>query len=161
MSDYLKSKEKMDKICAKYSCKGDLIVNTALTYLMECGTERLTNDEYIKAALKDIDDTHDKAEAEGKTLFISRDFEKAILECATEFAHCDIRDLIMYMQREIWFYGNNYGEPSYANAIRQLQSCMSFIVDTSNEFAYDDLIGIGFDDNEIEFLGFEDLIEEE
>ncbi len=155
MSDYLKSKEKMDKICKKYLCKGDLIVNIALTYLMECGTERLTNDEYIKAALKNINDTHDKAEAEGKTLFISRDFEKAILECAAEFARCDTRDLIMYIQREIWFYGNNYGELSYANAIRQLQRCMSFIVDTSNEFAYDDLIGIGFDDNEIEFLGFE------
>lgn len=161
MSDYLKSKEKMDKIYEKYSCKGDLIVNTALTYLMECGTERLTNDEYVNAALKDVDNTHDKAEVEGKTLFMSRDFTKAIIECAAEFAHCDTRDLIMYMQREIWFYGNNYGELSYANAIRQLQRCISFIADTSNEFAYDDLIGIGFNDNEIEFLGFEVLLEEE
>lgn len=161
MSNYLKSKEEMDKICAKYSCKGDIIVSTALLYLMEGGTQRLTDDEFINTALKNIDDAHDKAEAEGKTLFISRDFEKAIVECAAEFAHCDTRDLIMYIQREIWFYGDDYGELSHANAICQLQRCVSFIIDTSNEMAYDDLIGVGFDDSEIEYLGFEDLLEEE
>lgn len=161
MSDYLKTKEKMDKICAKYSCKGDVIVSTTLLYLMEGGTQRLTDDEFINTALKNIDDAHDKAEAEGKTLFISRDFEKAIIECAAEFAHCDTRDLIMYIQREIWFYGNDYGELSYANAIRQLQRCISFIVDTGDGFGYDDLIGVGFDDSEIEYLGFENLLEEE
>ena len=161
MSDYLKTKEKMDKICAKYSCKGDIIVKTALTYLVEYGAEKLADDEYIKASLKDIDNAHDKAEAEGKVLFISRDFEKAIIECAAEFAHCDTRDLIMYIQREIWFYGDDYGELSYANAICQLQRCISFIIYTSNEMAYDDLIGVGFDDSEIEYLGFENLLDEE
>ena len=111
--------------------------------------------------IDEINERHDEAEAEGKILFVSRDFEIAILECAREIAKADTYDLLVYIQREVWL--SNEGI-DYQRAIKLLKKCIYDIEERENcedKLTYQALENIGFADDEIEGLGFGYLLNEE
>ena len=151
--------ETLNKIRQKYTCKGDIIFRSAIQNVVDCGQQTFKNNEWYEDALKEIDDRHDKAEAEGKWLWITRDFEKAIMECAKEISVVNTYELLMYIQKEVYFGSGKIGELDYQDAIERLQACVDHIEELEDDMTLEVLYDIGFDDDQIAFLGFEHLLD--
>ena len=155
MKNYAETKKELDRIRNEYGCKGEILFRTALQTVVEYGTDSLL-DDWNYAHLKDeVNERHDAAEAEGEILWMTRNFELAILECAREIAKVSIYDLLIYIQKEVWL--SNEGGIAYDRAVTLLKGCMSNIEqwnDWRNELTLRELEDIGFDDDEIEMLGF-------
>lgn len=159
--NYIENKKTLTKIRAKYGCAGEVLFRSALQYVIECGMQFFNDEENLKNQLKEIDERHDKAEAEDKVLFVTRDFEKAIIECAAEISKIDPYDLMIYLQREIWLGGVGCEEPSYPRALELVEDCMGEI--KNNHLSALDCLDtfriIGFEDDEISYFGYEYLLE--
>lgn len=161
MSGYVENKSKLDKIRQKYDCKGEVLFRTALQYVVECGQQSFQDEDWLKTMLNEIDSRHEIAKEEGKHLFITRDFEVAILDCAKEIAKVNTYDLLIYVQKEVWLSGDGM---DYQRAIRLLKGALKHLEDyNSYDHAenYNVFCGIGLSDDEIAELGFEYLIGEE
>lgn len=156
---YKDSKIMLNKIRDDYGCKGEIIFRSALQYVVECGYRLLQDSSWVKIQLQHIDEKHDKADKNGKYLFIGREFEKAIVECAAEIAKVPTMDLLQYVQKEVWLSGEGM---DYQRAIELLKDCVEwFADDTLNERIVENLNLLGFKDYEIEELGYDWLFEEE
>ena len=158
--NYTYSKKKIDAIRHEYGCKGDVIFRTAIQYIVEHGQNNFKDETWFDECINDVDERHDLARHNGKTLWITRDFEKAILECARELAFFEPYDLLIYIQREVWLGGEGI---SYQTAISLLINCMESIAE-NHEGCHDtleELYSIGFDDYEIEELGHGYLLDAE
>ena len=154
MNNYAENKKVLDTIRRKYSCAGDVLFRTAIQTVVEYGTDNLLDDWNYEHLCKDINDRHDEAEANGKNLWITRDFELAIVECAREIAGVNIYDMLIYIQKEVWLSGDGI---DYQRTIELLKGCMSNIEmwnDCRNELTLGEFEDIGFDDEEIKMLGF-------
>ena len=161
---YENSKNKLNAIrnSMDYRCSGELIFRTALLYVIECGQQSFQNENWLMAQVDEVYTRHNIAEQEGKCLIMTRDFEIAILKCAKDIAEINAMDLVMYLQREIWF-GNDI---SYERATELLRNYLSFAIDDTYEMEYalEEARDVGFNDDEIEELGFGcmfDVMEEE
>lgn len=154
MNNYAETKKTLDKIRHEYNCKGDVLFRTAIQTVVEYGTSSLLDDWNYDHLKGDINERHDSAEAEGRHLWITRDFELAILECARKIAEVDIYDMLIYIQREVWLSGDGI---EYQRAIDLLKKCMADIdslLDCDTDALLDSFDNIGFDDSEIEELGW-------
>lgn len=159
MSNYVESKKELDKIRNEFGCKGDILFRTAIQYVVDCGRQCFDDEEWVKVQLDIVDQKHDAFDRDKKTPFISRDFEKAIIECAQEIAKVNTYDLLVYIQKEVWLSGDGIG---YQRAIKLLKDCLDwFTDDTLNERIIENLNLLGFRDDEIEELGYGWLFEEE
>lgn len=116
---YTESKKKLDEIRQEYSCKGDIIFRTAIQYVVEFGTCSLQDQDWYKWMMDDIDANHDCAEAKGEILWCTREFEKAIIDCAVALSKIETYDFLTYIQREVWL-----GEPDYQRAIEIIRNCL-------------------------------------
>ena len=155
--NYKETKTTINQIRQKYDCKGELIFRCAITNIVDNGCMELKKKDYLESWLKSIDKKHDEAEQENKHLWIGREFEKEIAKCTCELANVNAMHFIMYLQREIWMY-DLPGEISYDRAISLLQNVVEWnLVDRETEFARDDLSSMGFDDDELIELGYEDV----
>ena len=165
--NYTETKKQLDAIRNKYNCAGDVILKTAIQALIESGAEQFMDDNWFKVAMRSVDIRHDKAEAEGKFLFMTRDFEKALLECAKELAEINAYDLLAYIQQEVWLGGGEVGEPDYQRAMEIIRNCLCYTSDgygawpencgeTLNTFRQMDL-----SDDEIAYFGWEYLFDVE
>lgn len=146
----------LNKIRDDYACKGEIIFRSALQYVVECGYRLLQNSSWVKIQLQHIDEKHDEAEKENKILFIGRDFEKAIIECAAEISKVPTMDLLQYVQKEVWLSGEGI---DYQRVVELLKSCVDWFSD--DERAVENLNLLGFSDYEIEELGYGWLFEED
>ena len=155
MKNYAETKNELNKIRNKYVGKGEMIFRTSLQYIVEYGSIRFKDDEWVQSQLDLVNERHNKAEAENKILFIGREFEIALIECAREIAKIDAYSMLVYIQKEVWL--SNEGGIDYDRAVQLLKGCMSNIEqwnDWRNELTLAELEDIGFDDDEIEMLGF-------
>lgn len=157
MSNYAESKKVLDKIRNEYGCKGEILFRTAIQYIVECGQQNFQDETWVKEQLDITDKRHDAFERDNRTPFISREFEKAIIECAAEIAKVNTYDFLIYVQKEVWLSGNGM---DYQRAMQLLKGCMSWldddielVADTLEAFEY-----IGFTDDEIAELGYEYLL---
>ena len=160
MNNYAESKKQLDTIRDKYGCKGEIILRSAIQYIVEFGQRNLNDEQWFDSAMGGIDRRHDQAEAEGKILFITRDFEKAILECAKELAQINPYDFLIYIQREIYLGGDGI---SYQRAIDLLRGCLDYCGNNTYEIMYTLEMAqeMGFDETEIEGLGYGYMLGEE
>lgn len=156
MNAYTESKNKIDAIRNKYSCSGDLIFRSAIYNVVGYGTATILDNAWYECTMDDIDANHDAAKKEGKTLFITREFEKAIVDCSRELAEINTHDFLIYIQKEIWLGGEGI---SYKRAIELLKNYINTL--DFNYSPLDAMREIGFTDNEIEELGFGFLLEED
>lgn len=162
MNTYVESKKTLDKIASKYGCKGDIIMRTAAQYIIEYGQYMFKDEDFIKDQIQQIEDKHRISEEEGKHLWVTKDFELAIFNCARELAEVNSYDLIIYMQKEI--YWSNEGGLDYKRAIQLLKSSLEYLENynnCNNKENYEAFQDIGLEDNEIEEFGFGYLISEE
>lgn len=124
MSNYAENKKKLDAIRSKYNCAGDIIFKTAIQYIVEHGQHNFRTKWWFDSCIESVDKRHDFADKEGKILLMTRDFEKAILECAKEVAEISAYDFLTYIQREVWLGGGEVGEPDYQRAIEIVRTCL-------------------------------------
>lgn len=80
-------------------------------------------------------------------------FEKAIIECAEALSKINTYDLLIYIQKELWLGGDGI---DYQRAIKIMKGCIAWVLaDTyETDYALQEIREMGFDDNEIEELGF-------
>lgn len=160
MNNYAESKKILDKTRDEYGCKGELIFRQALRYVMDYGASNLQDDWNYEHIKKDVNERHDNAEAEGKNLFIGRDFELALLDCARAIAQVEPYDIFVYVQKEVWL--SHEGGIDYERVVNLLKGCMSNIEmwnDCQCALTLHELEDIGFDDDEIIELGFGYLLD--
>ena len=158
MNNYVETKKELDKIRSKYGCKGEVLFRTAIQYVVDCGQQNFQDDAWVKAQLDIVDKKHDAFDREKKTLFICRDFEKAIIECAAEIAKVNTYNLLIYIQREVWL--SNEGI-DYQRAVELLKSALEYLEgynNCNNKENYEAFVDIGVSDYEMEMLGFEYLV---
>lgn len=158
---YKESKMMLNKIRDDYGCKGEIIFRSALPIVVEAGQCTILDDEWYQCEIDNIHEKHNQAETEGKWLWITRDFEIAILECAKEIAKVPAMDLLQYVQKEVWLSGDGI---DYQRAIKLLKYCMGQIEaeeDYNHREIHTIFADFGFYDDEIEALGFGYLLEEE
>lgn len=156
MNNYAAQKKELDRIRNEYDCKGEVLFRTAIQCVVENGTDNLLDDWSYMHRVDEVNERHDAVEAEGKRLWITRDFELAILECARAIAeHADIYNLLIYIQKEVWL--SDEGGMDRQRAITLLKGCMCNIEqwnDCQCILTLHELEDIGFDDDEIIELGF-------
>ena len=150
---------KMTKIRQKYGCKGDVLLNTAIQMLMEAGTENLKDEDYMRGVMNHVNAMHDKAEQQGKCLWVSREFEVALWECAAELATLELPEILAYIQTEMCWFATS--AMSYQRARELLNSCVDECLEGYYEDCLDALERIGFHDEEIEQVGYGYLLETE
>ena len=155
---YTESKQKLDTIRDKYGCTGEVIFRTAIQYVVELGQNTFKDEAWYEDQLNAIDDRHDAAEMVGKFLFMTRDFEKAIVNCAKEIAEIEVYDLLIYIQKEIWLGGSRI---SYQRAIRLLKNCIAMLDEHHGDCysTLNDLNDAKFSDDEIEEPGYGYLLD--
>ena len=158
MNNYAESKKTLDKIRSEYNCKGDVIFRTAIQTVVEYGTSSLLDDWNYEHLKCDINERHDSAEADGKNLWITRDFELAILECGRKISDVDIYDMLIYIQREVWLSGDGI---EYQRAITLLKRCLAWIENDydKNAETLNAYFEIGLTDDEIDELGWSYLFD--
>jgi hypothetical protein len=158
---YQESKTTLNKIRDDYSCKGDILFKTALQVVVESGQHLLQDALWVQTQISAINAKHNVAEQEGKILFIGRDFEVAIVECAAKIAKIPVMDLLQYVQKEIWLSGEGM---DYQRAIELLKRCMGQI-EANEDYDHTEMLNVfyslEFQDYEIEELGYGWLFEEE
>jgi hypothetical protein len=155
MSNYTETKKALDKIRSEYGCKGEVLFRTAIQYVVDCGQQHFQDEAWVKEQLEITDKKHDAFDREKKTPFMSREFEKAIIECAAEIAKVNTYELLVYIQKEVWL--SNEGGISDDRAVELLKACMSNIEmwnDCQNTLTLHEFEDIGFDDDEIIELNF-------
>ena len=166
MATYVDSKNKLDAIRSKYECKGDIIFRTAIQMLIDAGKCTILDPGWYQTEMDDIDARHDKAEAEGKFLFMTRDFEKAIYECAKDLCEIDTYDILQYIQKEIWL-GGEVGEPDYQRAMQIIRNCLCYTADRYGAYSMNceetlyKFREMELTDDEIEYFGWEYLFDVE
>lgn len=162
MKNYMDAKNYIDNLKREYSCKADLIFRCAVQNVVEYGVVPLTQNLTVEDWISQIDREHDEAEANGKVLWIGRDFEKAIAECTFKLAKVGSMNLMMYIQREVW-HSDSCDEISYERAIRIIKDLLveKTDCDLSYEEQLEEFYNVGLDDGELVALGFGYLFSEE
>lgn len=164
MSNYKESKKKLDAIRQKFCCKGDIIFRTAIQNVVEFGQVTILDPGWYQCTLDDVHAKHDNADKEGRWLFVTRDFELAILECMKELAEINSYDLLIYIQKEVWLGGGDVGEPDYKRALEIITNCMSYMEDCYGAYSSDmgetlDKFQCVMSDEEIAYFGWEHLFD--
>ena len=165
--NYTETKKKLDEIRSKYNCAGDIIFRTAIQYIVEHGQYNFRNEAWFNDCIEHVDKRHDLADSQGKILFMTRDFEKALLECAKELADISAYNLLTYIQQEVWLDGSEVGKPDYQRAIQIIRNCLCYTSDCYGAYAedcYETLVKfrqMDLNDDEIAYFGWEHLFDVE
>ena len=151
---YKESKKKLDEL----RHTNDAVFRMAVSHLVDVGIRHLTEEN--------IEETCNKIMQEDDTNhFMTNEFKCELVKMAGQLAQIDHIHLLVYVSTEMYYSvdGVNIG---YQRAIQLIQRCIDWITsEVGEEDAYNDLSsGIGFDNKELETLGFGyllDVIEEE
>ena len=144
MNNYAESKKKIDSIRNK--C-GEIMFRMAISHLMDVGIRHLT-EENVEETCKEI------MQKDDSKAFMTNEFSCGLVRMAYELAQIPHTDLLVYIQREM-VYDVFDGMPSYERAIHLLKGCMNWIEgDINCAETLDNFEWIGFDDDEIEALGW-------
>lgn len=164
---YTESKKQIDKIRQEYDRKGNIIFLVASQYIVEHGQYNFRNQKWFDGCIENVDKKHDMANQDGKILWIGRELEKAMLECARELADVNAYDLLMYIQRETWLGGDEVGEPDYQRALQIIRNCLCYVGDiygvlnTGDRERLENFRAMELTDDEIMYFGWEQLLDME
>ena len=148
---YKESKSKLDNLRGRHD---ELMFRMAISHLMDVGVRHLTeeNAKYTCKQIMQEDDSH---------ALMTNHYRCDLVWLAYDLAQIPAIDLLVYIQREI-DYDIFDGAPSYQRTVQLLKSCVDWTTcDQLPEDALSDMYSIGFSDDEIEFVGFSNLLEQE
>ena len=151
MSNYAESKKKIEEIRSK----DEVMFRMAISHLMDVGIRHFT-EENIKNSCEEIMKQDDSCS------FMTNQYRCDLIMMTSELAKISHIHLLVYIQREVDFDVFD-GAISYKRAISLLQSCMAWTVEevSSSDIAKEEFNCIGFDNDEIEALGFGYLLDDE
>ena len=150
MNNYAENKKKIE---ATRNWYGEFVFRGAISHLMDVGIRHLTK-ENVEETCKEIMASDDTG------CFMTNEFQCEIVRAAYDLAQVSHTDLLAYIQREM-VYDVFDGVSSYQRAIDLLKRCMDQIEgdeDWDNTNTLKVFESIGFEDDELEALGFEYLI---
>jgi CO dehydrogenase/acetyl-CoA synthase epsilon subunit len=151
MNNYAENKNKIEVIRNKV---GEIMFRMAISHLMDVGIRHLTEENVKETCDKIMQEDDSKA-------IMTNEFKCDLVRMAYELAQIPHIDLLVYIQREV-DYDVFDGSPSYKRAIQITKNCIDWIIcDIEMADARNDLNAIGFDEDELESLGYSYLIEEE
>lgn len=165
MSTYENSRNTLNKIRQEFGCKGDIIFRTAIQYVVEFGQSKFHHQKWVKKQLKRVDKKHNRAEKKKQNLWIGREFEKACIECAVEIAKVNAYDLLIYIQKEVFW--SDEGGLDYARAMELLHNCINWFIDydcCETAVMRERLEDLDFTEDELYTLGLDwlfDTVEED
>lgn len=155
---YKETNETMHELTKEY---GEIVVRTAINYLIDVGAKNFT-EENITYTKEQIQAEHNKMSQEGKTPFMTADFECNILDCANKLSQLDKTELLVYVQENLSYeVGQNTIDKQRLQVL--LENSLSLL----NEKAYnieefvDLLYECGFTDDEIEKIGYGNCLEKD
>lgn len=146
--NYIESKNKIEEI----RNRNEMMFRMAISHLMDVGVRHLT-EENIRTTCEDIMKQDDSRS------FMTNQYQCDLVKMAGELAKIDHIHLLHYISREV-SYDVCDNSLSYNRAIRLLRS----VVDYNTEVmeiadARKDLLGIGFDKEELIELGYQFLFD--
>ncbi len=147
---YVESKKKIEEI----RNKDGMMFRMAISHLMDVGIRHLT-EENVKETCEDIMKQDDKHS------FMTNTFMCDLVKMAGELAKIDHIHLLNYISREVSYdVGDN--SLSYNRAIRLLRGVIDYNTEVMEiADAREDLLGIGFDEEELIELGYLFLFDDE
>ena len=150
MSNYVESKKQIEAI----RNKDGMMFRMAISHLMDVGIRHLT-DENIKETCEDI------MKRDDKHAFMTNQYMCDLVKMAGELAKIDHIHLLNYISKEITYdVGDN--SLSYNRAIRLLRASLDYNTEVMEiEDAREDLLGIGFEEEELIELGYQFLFNNE
>ena len=146
--NYIESKKKIEKIRSK----DEMMFRMAISHLMDVGIRHLT-EENIKETCESIMKQDDSRS------FMTNQYQCDLVKMAGELAKVDHIHLLNYISKEISYDVGDHSL-SYNRAIRLLRG----VVDYNTEVmeiadAREDLLGIGFEEEELIELGYQFLFD--
>lgn len=140
---YAESKKKI----AEIRQTNEAMFRMAISHLMDVGIRHLTEDN-VEETCKEI-----MQEDDSKS-FMTNAFKCDLVRMAGELAKVDHIHLLGYISREM-YYGIDDNHISYQRAIQMVQECIDWITsELDGGDAYNNLMSIGFDEEELEYLGY-------
>lgn len=148
--NYGESKKQIDAI----RNKDGMMFRMAISHLMDVGIRHLT-DENIKETCEDIMKRDDSKS------IMTNQYMCNLVKMAGELAKVDHIHLLNYISREVSYdVGDN--SLSYNRAIRLLRAVIDYNTEVMEiADAKEDLLGIGFDEEELIELGYQFLFNDE
>jgi hypothetical protein len=144
MNNYVESKKQFDAI---RNTAGEVGFRMAVSHLMDVGIRHLT-EENVEETCNNIMKTDDSNH------FMTNEFKCNLVRTAYELAQIPHTDLLVYIQREM-VYDVGDSMPSYERVVHLLKGCMNWIEnDGDHSETLDNFEWLGFDDDEIEALGW-------
>lgn len=141
---YAESKKKIEEIRQI----NEVMFRMAISHLMDVGIRHLT-EENVEETCKEI-----MQEDDSKAV-MTNTFKCDLVKMAGELAKVDHIHLLVYISREVFYDVDNY-KISYQRFWDLAKGCIAWVLaDTmETEFALQEIREMGFDDDEIEELGF-------
>ena len=165
--NYSESKQKLDAIRQKYGCSGEIIFRTAIQMVVEHGQNAFKDQSWYENQLNAIYKRHEAAELSNQILFMTKNFEKKLMECAKELAEIDAYDFLTYIQKEIYLGNGEIGAPDYQRAMQIVRDCLCYLADCYGSYKLDKIeaLGkfrnIGLKDEEFYYFGWGELLDYE
>ena len=151
MGNYVESKKKIDNLRSRHD---EAMFRMAISHLVDVGIRHLT-EENVKHTCEQI------MKEDDSNSFMTNHYKCDLVWLAHDLAQLPQIDLLVYVQREI-DYDIFDGSPSYRRAVQLLRNCVDWTTcDQLTEDALSDMYAIGFSNEEIEFVGFGNLLEKE
>ena len=150
--NYTESKQKLDELRRK----NEMLFRMAISHLMDVGIRHLTEENIEKTCAEIMKEDDSRA-------FMTNRFQCDLVRMTGELAKIDHIHLLNYISKEIYYdVGDN--AISYNRAIELLKQCMDIVYDRCEadcKYTLGEFEDMGFDDDEIEQLGFGHLFEAE
>lgn len=147
MTTYAESKKKIEEI----RNTNETMFRMAISHLLDVGIRHLTEENIEATCQKIMGEDDSKA-------FMTNEFKCDLIRTAGELAKIDHIHLLVYISREVYYdvFDDGIG---YERAISLLKNCIN-----AHDFNYtsvDDIREIGFEDEEIESLGYGWMLDSE
>lgn len=145
---YIESKKKIEEI----RNRDGMMFRMAISHLMDVGIRHLT-EENIKETCEDI------MKRDDKRALMTNQYMCELVKMAGELAKVEHIHLLNYISKEVYYdVGDN--SLSYNRAIRLLRSVVDYNTEVMEiAAAREDLLGIGFEEEELIELGYQFLFD--
>ena len=153
MTSYVESKKKIEKVRRT----SEPMFRMAISHLMDCGIKHFTYENIERTCVEIMQEDDSKS-------FMTNEFKCDLVRMTGELAKVDHIHLLAYISREM-YYGLDEMYLSYQRLIKLAKNCIEWVFADADgcdtEFALQQIREIGFEDEDIECLGFDYLFNSE
>ena len=148
---YTESKNILDGI----KSSNEVMFRMAISHLMDCGIKHLTT-ENIERTCKEIIQEDDSKH------FMTNEFKCNLVKMTGELSKIDHIHLLTYISREVYYHVDD-NCLSYRRLFKLAKGCIEWVLADAHEteFALQEIREMGFEDEDIECLGFGWMLETE